>query len=237
MQEIIAYLSSNSPHRAELLITWGVAGFLLFALVILNLVKIREYLSERHMLRSLNRLGRESMHGVLLPDGIEGEIYLEHLVLTPQAILSVRVKRYSGVIFAAENIEFWTQVMGKKSYKFENPLRQLENDMQVIKMHVGDARVECKALFVKGSQFPKGKPASVISIEELNTLQRDFKAEEVPATLYTAWKRLVEVAKKDDLNYQRGVVIDNRTANNSRFLPSLALSVGLLFWLVWRLVV
>ena len=238
MQELLSHISIDSAHMHEFYLTWGISALLLLLMTGLHYSRIKEYLDERFMLRSLRSLGRESLHGVLLPDGIEGEIYLEHLILTPVSILAVRVKRYQGVIFAAENIEYWTQVTGNnKSYKFENPLRQLENDLQVIRMHAGDVKVECKALFMKGSQFPKGKPDNVISFAELSTLKREFKAEEIPPALYTAWKRLVEMAKKDTVNYNSGVLIENQNNRSSRLLPTLLLGVGLLFWLVWRLAV
>lgn len=237
MQELINLLSSDSSQTSDIYLTWGVSALLLLLIVGLHFGRIKEFLDETFMLRSLRNLGRESLHGVLLADGIDGEIYLEHLILTPASILAIRVKRYQGVIFAADNIEFWTQVTGNKSYKFENPLRQLENDLQVIKMHAGDVKVECKALFVKGSRFPKGKPDKIISIEELNLLKRDFKAEEIPAALYTAWKRLAETARKDTLNYDSGVLIEKQNSRSSRLLPTLLLSVGLLFWLGWRLAI
>ena len=130
------------------------------------------------------------MHDIMLPDSLGGFTYIEHLVLTADAIVVLYLKRYPGVIFAGEQIDEWTQVLNNHSYRFPNPLRQLDMDVMAIRNLITSGEVRGLVVFTQGSEFPKGKPGNVILFSELETSQKDYKAEELSSGLHTEWKKL-----------------------------------------------
>ncbi|MCK5723106.1 MAG: NERD domain-containing protein, partial [Gammaproteobacteria bacterium] len=175
-------------------VTWIVA-VLIFALgVVLQRLWIKEYISEWKLNDLLKKTGKESLHNVIIPDGLDGKIFIEYLILMPKKILLLGVKKYRGLIFAADEIDLWTQVIGKKSYKFSNPLRQLENDAIALNSKIENSKIEVKVLFINGSDFPKGKPDNVVSMMDAKELSKSYAAGDVPEALDADWKQLLELA-------------------------------------------
>lgn len=171
---------------------WGIAVLLIIIAIMLQWPVIKKNLYERKLIRVLNRFGRETMHDVMLPDGLGGFTYIEHLALTANAIVVLYLKRYRGVIFSGEYIDEWTQVLNNNSYRFPNPLRQLEMDIMAINNLISKADVQGLVVFTRDSEFPKGKPDNVMLFSELEASLKDVKAGEMSPFLQTAWKRLQE---------------------------------------------
>ena len=96
----------------EYMTTIIVAGVVvLFLLLIVVLSKpLRNLFDRFRVSRAIKRLGSASMSNVVLSAGMEGHVFIEHLVLTPNKVLVVSVRRYAGAIFAAENMDMWGQV-------------------------------------------------------------------------------------------------------------------------------
>ena len=186
------YPTTGAEITFDTIIIWGIAVLLIIIAVMLQWPVIRKKLNEHQLIRVINRFGRETMRDVLLPDSMGGFTYIEHLVLTTEAIVVLYLKRYPGVIFAGENIDEWTQVLNNNSYRFPNPLRQLDMDVMAINNLVENGEVKGLVVFTRGSEFPKGKPDNVIQFSELEASQKDYKADELPPLLHTAWKKLQE---------------------------------------------
>lgn len=222
----------NNPN----LVTWGVACIILFMGVLLQKAWIKEYLSERRLNKLLNNLGVKSMHNIIIPDGMDGNIFVEHLILTPHEILLLVVKRYRGLIFAADTIHKWTQVVGQKSYKFENPLHYLENDVLALSAYVKKSKVVSKVLFINGSEFPKGKPVNIISTSDLKMLQQEYAGKDISDDLLADWKRLEDLASKNDITKGDGISLDDQDTSGLNFLTLMSISVLMLIWLAWRLI-
>jgi hypothetical protein len=172
---------------------------------------------------------------MIIPDGMDGNIFIEHLILTPDEILLLGVKRYRGLIFAADTIDLWTQVVGQKSYKFENPLHYLENDVLALNAYVEKSKVVSKVLFINGSEFPKGKPENIISISDLKELQEEYTGKEIPDVLQADWKSLEELAVKNDVSKGDGISLDNQSTSGLNFPALMSVFTLIIFWLVWRL--
>jgi hypothetical protein len=222
---------TNNPA----IVTWGGVVVILLVGVLLQKAWIKEFLTERKLNRLLNDLGRDSMHNIIIPDGLDGNIFIEHLILMPNEILLLGVKRYRGLIFAADTIDQWTQVIGQKSYKFENPLHYLENDVLALNAYIKKSKVVSKVLFINGSEFPKGKPDNIISISDLKALQQEYSGKEIPDVLLADWKRLEELAAKNDISKGEGISLDNQNTSGLNLVALLSMFTLILFWLVWRL--
>lgn len=221
----------NNPN----LVTWGVVVIFLVFGMLFQKAWINEYLSEKKLNKLLKNLGCESLHNVIIPDGVDGNVFIEHLVLTPHEILLIGVKRYRGLIFAADKIDLWTQVVGQKSYKFENPLHQLENDVSALSAYLEKSKIHSKVLFINGSEFPKGKPDDIVSVLDLKTLQQKYAEKEVPEALMADWKRLVELSSKNEMSRGEGILLDKQNTSGLNAIALMGTAAVVMFWLAWRL--
>ena len=226
---IIKNFTINNPD----LVTWSVVGLILILAVVSQSVWIKECISEWKLNGFIKNIGLESLHNVTIPDGMDGSIFIEYLILTPRKILLLGVKKYRGLIFAADEIDLWTQVIGKKSYKFSNPLRQLENDAIALNSKIENSKIEVKVLFINGSDFPKGKPDNVVSMMDAKELSKSYAAGDVPEALDADWKQLLELAVSNDMS--KGVLIDEDNESGLNLFNLTIVVTTLLFWLAWRL--
>ena len=163
-------------------------------LAILVLAKpIRNLFDQFRVNRAIKRLGTDSMSNVVLSDGMDGHVFIEHLVLTPSQVLVVTVRRYAGAIFAAQNMDMWAQVTDNGSYKFPNPLHEVETATAAVKSHLPDAAVSGIILFGRDSTFPKGKPQGVMHISEIAKLPTPGPEAVISGPLRQAWDRLLHL--------------------------------------------
>ena len=225
---IIRVFSENNPD----LVTWGVAGIILLFGLLLQITEIKEYIAEWKLTHLLKNAGNGVLHNVTIHDGMDGNIFIEYLILTPKKIILLGVKKYRGLIFAAEKIDLWTQVIGNKSYKFNNPLLQLENDALALISKIENVTIEEKVLFIKGSEFPKGKPDNVISVDDVVKWKQEGVGD-IPIILTAAWDELASLATSND--HARGVLIDKDHSSGVNIFHLVVFVVVLSLWLTWRL--
>lgn len=226
---IIKDFTINNPN----LVTWTITGLLILMGLALQKVWIKEYIGKWKLKHLLKNIGIDSLHNVTIQDEMDGKIFIENLILTPTTILILGVKKYKGLIFAAENIDLWTQVVGNKSYKFDNPLRQLESDAVTLNSKIENTKVEEKVLFINGAEFPKGKPDNVVEISEVSEWRNNYTNSEIPEALQADWKKLSELVKNDDSDKDIFLGKDNTSGLNIFNLLSVVTITTL--WLVWRL--
>lgn len=54
----------------------------------------------------------------------KGTTQVDHILVSKFGVFVIETKHYSGWIFGDENSKEWTQVIYKKKFRFQNPLRQ-----------------------------------------------------------------------------------------------------------------
>lgn len=118
---------------------------------------------------AINAVAIERLEDVLVPDGMGGEIHLEHLLLTARGILVINVKRYDGVIFASERMDQWTAIGSDGRSTFKNPLASLYDRVAAVRGLVRDIEVTGFLLFPSQADFSKGRPDDVLLPEDLAT--------------------------------------------------------------------
>ena len=153
---------------------------------------LRHWRQERQIARAVKRMGVRVMGNVRLPDGLGGEVLIEHLLLGTDAILVVNVKRFEGLIFGSEHTDEWTQVINTRSYRFPNPDDYLQLQINAVRAIVPKTAVRGVHLFAHEARFPKGKPASVLLLKELEDRVRRPKMKDVSKDLRVAWEQVVE---------------------------------------------
>lgn len=134
----------------------------IISIAFLNRKKIRRSWLEWRTRRCLDGIGIKQQCNVVCSDGLDGEYVLDRLVMLPKAILLITFKPYSGNIYCAERITDWTQVIAQKSYKFENPLFELENQLTALRSQMPKILFRGLLFFDHNAHFPKGHPDSII---------------------------------------------------------------------------
>ena len=217
------------------LVTWLVAGLIVFFGLLLQSFWIKECICEWQLNHLLKNISSKSLHNITIPDGIDDNIFIEHLILLPKRILLLGVKKYRGLIFAADKIDLWTQVIGNKSYKFENPIRQLESDALALNSKIENTKIEEKVLFINGSEFPKGKPDNVVTVSDVKEWRKNFSEEDISEALRADWEQLVDISASNDLTKDKGVLIDEENSSGLNMFSLISVMTTLAVWLVWRL--
>ncbi|MDH3979138.1 MAG: NERD domain-containing protein [Gammaproteobacteria bacterium] len=165
-------------------------------LAVLFRKQLGHWREERQVARMIRRLGARHLRNLLLPDGMGGEVTIEHLLLTRDALLVIGVKRFSGLIFGGPQTDQWTQVINRVSYKFPNPDGYLQRQVNAVHMLAPGATVTGLHLFTHGASFPKDKPDNVKSTREIGQLPKRLKHSDIPKGMRMAWEQLVDSIQK-----------------------------------------
>ena len=170
-------------------------GILVLATVVvlafLLRIPLHSWQEKRQISRAVKQLGARVTRNVTLPDGMGGEINIDYLVLTTEAILVVGVKRYDGMIFGSANTDEWTQTVNTRSYRFPNPDIYLSQQLGAVRNIAPKTPVRGLHLFTDSAMFPWDKPDNVLQVKDL--LSRNIEhpgLKGIPADLGTAWKKL-----------------------------------------------
>lgn len=161
------------------------------ALKILFVPRLRGRVGEARVGAVLDRIGTETLHDIILPDGRGGLTQIDHLVLTGASLLVVETKNYSGSIFGQERESQWTQKLGPQTNRFQNPLRQNYGHIQAVRTLVPGVPVLGRVVFTDDARFPQGMPAGVVSLSDLRRDVRPLMGDEAPSPhLRRAWATL-----------------------------------------------
>src|SRR5690606_36774287 len=102
------------------------------------------------------------LHNVTLntPDGTT---QIDHVFLSPYGIFVLETKNMGGWIFGSEKQPQWTQKLYKRSFKFQNPLRQNYKHLKALEaaLSVSPEHLHSVITFVGGSTFKTEVPANV----------------------------------------------------------------------------
>ena len=142
---------------------------------------------ERKIRHAVKQLGHKSLDHIWLPDGVDGEVFIDHLVLTENDIKVVTIKRYPGLIYGGEQLPNWTQVVNRRSHTFPNPLDEMRLKVLAVKSIIPQAEVTGVTLFGTDSRFPTSKPAGVMTLDDIDSSSR---MSDVPAALLSSWDTL-----------------------------------------------
>lgn len=122
----------------------------------------------------LDSVAIDQVHDVVIPDGLDGQIQLEFLLLTVRGIIVMEVKEFAGIVFAGERIDEWTVRGRQRRFSFRNPLPALRDRVAAVRQLVPGVPVAGHVLFA-AAEFGKDRPAEVLLPDEL--LERYGKLE------------------------------------------------------------
>jgi len=179
---------SNDVNQYALLIALVLAVLIL--VIVLKRGAIRQLWLNIKTRFYLNRLGLKGISNFRCPDGLGDYFIIDRLLMCPDGISVIIFKQFSGVIFCADHIDEWSQILEGKSYKFKNPLIDLEHQVNAVSSCIPGVPVNGYLFFDHRALFPKGHPERVIQIDTIpQSLKRNRHA--VTGTpIKSAWEKL-----------------------------------------------
>lgn len=175
---------------------WNIAPLLALLVIVLVFVvwRIRHKGDKGKLVRLLKKMGEGVLIDIEVPDGVESTVHLDCVLLTRAGILVIDIKDYAGMIFGGESIDAWTQVLGSKSYKFDNPLFQNQVRVMVVKSLALGIPVFGRVVFTRAGEFPKGKPEGVSTFvtvkDDLNYIN---ESNELSSAMLDGWEQIKRI--------------------------------------------
>lgn len=129
------------------------------------------WLSEKRVALQLGKLPPAQytvLHDVLLPhDGSTTQI--DHVILSPFGVFVIETKNYDGWIFGNARQSQWTQVLGRRKFRFQNPLHQNYRHVRCLAelTQVQPEMIHSLVVFTQRSTFKTQMPAHVIKTSDL----------------------------------------------------------------------
>lgn len=102
------------------------------------------------------------IHNVTLPTE-DGSTQIDHIFVSRFGVFVVETKNMKGWIFGSERQAMWTQKIYKKTYKFQNPLRQNYKHTKTLEaaLDVPAEAIHSVIVFAGNSSFKTKMPANV----------------------------------------------------------------------------
>ncbi|HET9679948.1 MAG TPA: nuclease-related domain-containing protein [Gammaproteobacteria bacterium] len=179
----------------EFFTTMGPGAIVLFAALGLVLLLVLAWCIWRwaqQPSRALERLLRHHAHDIIadvvIPDGMDGHIHLNYLVLTGDGLWVIDTLNVQGVIFGAPRMDEWAVMQGHSRHSFRNPLYGLQDRVAAVKGLAVNVPVAGKAVFCRGASFPKGIPEGTLEHHAVPELLR--KDTVVSDDLLDAWQKI-----------------------------------------------
>ncbi|MDH4046577.1 MAG: NERD domain-containing protein [Gammaproteobacteria bacterium] len=139
----------------------------LLALLVLWLVYRRRSSRSRTLASVLKQIGFERIDNLVIPNGDEGEIQIDHLLLTANGIVIIHVKDVIGTVFGSDKMQDWTVISEDRRFTFANPQPALYDRIAAVRQIVREVPVAGRVLFLDEAEFTKGVPGLVCSLDDL----------------------------------------------------------------------
>jgi hypothetical protein len=178
------------------------AGLAIVLILLVNRKRLLLGIGEWRIQRCLKKIGCDQIRNMICPDGLDGYYTIDRLALVQDAILLIAYKPYGGNIYCAEHIAEWTQVIGQKSFKFSNPLFELENQLTALKLLAGGMPVHGFLFFNYSTAFPKGHPEVVLNPDNIPDRFLGANCDPVNPQVQAAWTQLKAQQQQPSANKQ-----------------------------------
>ena len=145
---------------------WIIAAIVL-AVIVGVLAWRRWRRPRRNTHEALRAVSVSVLSDILVPDGMGGQIYVDHLLLTNRGIAVIDVKDFSGTVFASDRMQEWTVIGTGRRFGFPNPQGTLLDRIAAVRQIVSNVPVEGHIVFGHEADFSKGRPRHVMLAGEL----------------------------------------------------------------------
>ena len=160
------------------------------------LIRKKPLTAKKQLHTLLKEYKQDEAKNIIIPDGIGGLLEVEHIVLLDQGVLLLETYEMDGNLFAADNIDQWTQLINGRSFKFKNPLNHIYVTKQALATLMPKVPIFTRIVFNGDANFPKGKPDEVLVLNDMEKdMQPILTAPPMPAQLKASWERCLRIAR------------------------------------------
>ncbi|MEL7310725.1 MAG: nuclease-related domain-containing protein [Pseudomonadota bacterium] len=145
----------------------------------------------------LNAISFEKLDNVVLPKADEGEIHIEHILLTQGGIYVIDPKEIRGIVFGSDKMHDWTVLDNGRRYTIANPQGPLFDRVAAVRQVVTSIPVKGCILFGVDADFSKGRPAHVYTEQMLKDelpAVDGARASQLRASFDAEWQKLRDAA-------------------------------------------
>lgn len=154
--------------------------------------------SERSLKGVIRAIGFDHLDNLVIPKADEGEIQIDHLLLTSEGLLIIDVKDVNGIVFGSDKMQDWTVISDDRRFTFANPQPALYDRIAAVRQIVRQVPVTGRILFLDGAKFTKGVPGLVCHLDELLAEfgEKDKVAAKVKVEAFKPhWEQIVRKAR------------------------------------------
>jgi hypothetical protein len=161
------------------------------------------------MQQVLDEISFDRINDLLIPNGDEGEIQIDHLLLTSKGLLILDMKDAVGTVFGSDKMQDWTVISEQRRYTFPNPQAALYDRIAAVRHIVRQVPVAGRILFQDAADFTKGIPDLV---SDLDALLSEFGEDDKVAAKVKveAFKPHWDLVRKAALGTQVGEIVSRR---------------------------
>ena len=151
------------PDQSQPTVALSAVALLLVAWLIYR----RKFRGNR-LQRVFDDISYDRIDDILIPNGEDGEIHIDHLLLTSRGLLIVDIKDVDGTVFGSDKMEKWTVISATNRFTFSNPQPALYDRIAAVRQIVRQVPVAGRLVFLDGGEFTKGIPELVADIDGLH---------------------------------------------------------------------
>lgn len=147
--------------------------------------------------KTLVQVSFDRIEGLIIPSADEGEILIDHLLLTAQGLLILEVKDVQGTVFGGDKLRDWSVIAADGRFTFSNPQPALYDRIAAVRQVVREVPVAGRILFLDGAEFTKGVPNMVTNCADLSSefAESDKSAANVKIEAFKPhWEKLRQAA-------------------------------------------
>lgn len=184
------------------LLAWALGGVALLALLAWVFYIYRRLALRREVVAALKSVAYDLLRNVLVPDGMEGHVHVDFLLLTQRGILVLDLREIPGMVFGGDQMDQWTVITSSSRYTFVNPQGALLDRVAAVRQIASDVPVEGRVLFTSSSRFPKGRPRSVLLLDSITPEYAPVdkqQMQDIVARFRPTWDRLKASTRPSDL--------------------------------------
>lgn len=135
--------------------------------VLVMLVIRRRRANARGLQPLIRNLAQDALTNIVISDGNQGEIYIDHLLLTHRGLLLLDTIDAAGNVFAGDRMDTWSATHKGNRINFRNPIPALADRASAVKVLAPTVPIESFIVFTANVQFPKGHPENVTTVADL----------------------------------------------------------------------
>lgn len=171
---------------------FALAGLLAIGILV-AVVVVRRRRRALTLRRVARHISFEWVQDFVLPDGFDGEIQVDHLLLTSKGLVVLDVKEAEGNIFGGNRMEEWTVISSTGRYTFRNPQALIFDKVSAVRRLVPNVPVKGYILFTNQARFERGRPDDVMTLHELDEMYAPVaRADQMLDAFRPHWEKLIK---------------------------------------------